>query len=144
MNHSNLRVVTLFFLIICVGLYFYTDEQKKYYDATAIPVATLMLKEISNWEKKTLLKHLSPAAKATLNDQQIETLLNHYRQFGQLQTIDELAFSRLASALSLFGEPRINYTTGATYSKTRAHINITLSQQDNSYKIYNFTINKGS
>ncbi|MFA7554342.1 MAG: hypothetical protein WCY88_08835 [Spongiibacteraceae bacterium] len=141
MNTANLRIITLFFLILCIGLYFYTNEQKKYYDAVAIPIATNMLNDISLWEKPALKKHLSAEAQQTLNDQQLGTLLDHYRQFGQLQSLEPLQFSQLASALALLGEKRINYQTEATFSEGRAHINLTLIPKGEQFKIYNFSIN---
>ena len=140
MTNTNLRIITLFLLILCIGMYFYTDEQKSYYDRVAIPAATAMLQDISDWQEQTLLKHLSDQAKQTLSEQQLRQLLNQYRQFGQLQHIDGLQFSRLASALAVFGERRINYATDASFSNGRAHINITLIPADSGYKIYNFTI----
>ncbi len=134
--------MTLFFLASCVGLYFYTNNQKDYYDAQAKPAAQQMIIAISGWQKSALTNHLSEQALQTLNDQQLDKLLTHYRQFGQLQSLQELQFSRLASALSLFGQRHINYQADAVFSSGSAHINLTLIPHDSGYKIYNFTISK--
>ncbi|MEH6910185.1 MAG: hypothetical protein V7459_06325 [Oceanicoccus sp.] len=142
MKPSNLRIITLLMLTICVGLYFYTDKQKDYYDRVAIPVATNIITEISSWEKDVLLKHLSQDAQKTLNDSQLETLLVHYRKFGQLKTVDNFQFSRIASALFLFGDRKINYSADALFSTGAAAINITLTSDGNSFQIYNFTVTR--
>ncbi len=143
-NNNNLRIATLFFLMLCIGLYVYTSEQKDYYDAHAKPAAEQMITALSHWQKSTLLEHLSEQAKQTLSDQQLNKLLDHYRQFGQLEQLKELQFSRLASALSLFGQRHINYQADAIFSNSHAHINLTLIAHGNSYKIYNFTISKNN
>lgn len=141
MDKAQLRLISLFLLISCTGLYFYTDSQKKYYDNSAKLITADMLMEISSWQPEPLLKHLSGEAKKTLNEEQLAKLLRHYQQtFGQLKTVDELQFSRMASALSLVGSKRINYQTTATFNKGRAQINITLIPVNDGFKIYNFTI----
>lgn len=142
MNTSNLRIMTLLMLAMCVGLYFYTDEQKSYYDRVAIPIATNMLMEISSWEKTILLKHLSKDAQETLDDSQLETLLLHYRKFGRLKTVGNFQFSRVASALSIFGDNKVNYSADATFSSGTAAINITLINDGHRFKIYNFTVTR--
>jgi hypothetical protein len=141
-NKSQLRITTLLLLTVCIGLYFYTSSQQDYYDQYAKPVAATILNDISSWQQSALENHLSAEARQTLNDQQLGQLVDHYRQFGELQSLQELQFSRLASALSLFGKPRINYQTNARFSSGEAHINLTLIPAANSYKIYNLTINK--
>ena len=100
-----------------------------------------MLMEIGQWEKQALLNHLSAAAKSAISDQQVEQLLQRYRQFGPLQSFEPLQFSQLASAFSLLGDSKINYQTSAKFGQAQGHINITLIAEGNSYKIYNLSIN---
>lgn len=137
-----LRTITLFLLVICIALYFYADKQQEVYNTQARPVAEQLLFEISNWQQDRLLQHLSPQAKETLTEEQLDKLLAHYRQFGALKSIDELEFSKLASVFSLFGDTRINYRSDASFSEGRAHINLTLVPAGDSYKIYNFSIHR--
>ena len=141
MSTSNLRFVCLVLLAICIGLYFYTDDQKRYYDKVAIPVVKNILVDVSSWQSEPLLKHLSELAKNTINSNQLNAQLQHYQQFGSLVSIGELEFSRAASALSLFGQRKINYEPSATFSTGLTKISITLVHEDNSFKIYNLNIN---
>ncbi len=142
MDKSNLRIVILFFLMLCIALFIYTDRQQDFYSEQAEPAAEAMIRALSDWEKTTLLQHLSLEAKQTLSDEQLDKLLQHYRQFGQLQSLQPLQFSRMASALSLFGSQRIHYEADAIYSNGAAHINLTIIPYGTAYKIYNFSISK--
>lgn len=141
MSNHQLRIITLFFLALCIGLYFYTAEQEAYYDRQAKPVVNDMLMEIGQWEKQALLNHLSSAAKSAISDQQVEQLLQQYRQFGPLQSFEPLQFSQLASVFSLLGDSKIHYQTNAKFGQALGHINITLVADGDSYKIYNLSIN---
>lgn len=140
MNNEQLRSVSLVLLAIFAALYFYTWRQQDFYDQNARPAIEQMLKEISQWQKQPLLDHLSDEARQTLNDEQLEKLLQHYRKFGALKTVNELQFSKLASALSLFGATRINYQGTATFDSGPADINITVVPHGNSYRIYNLAL----
>ena len=140
MKNINLQLVILVLLGIFFGLYLYTGEQRDFYNADARPAAERMIKDISQWQIDTLTQHLSTQARATLDDQQLQKLLAHYRQFGDLIEIQVLEFSRLASALSLLGKPRISYQGEARYSQTNTRITITLIVENGHYRIYNFSI----
>ncbi|MGK0499367.1 MAG: hypothetical protein ACJAYG_001004 [Oceanicoccus sp.] len=140
-NNNKLRFISLVLLSLCVSLYFYSDQQRDYYDANAKPVALNIVQDVSRWQPQILLSHLSTAAKQTLSEPQLEQLLAQYRQFGRLEKVDELTFSLLASVLSLFGQSHINYSSDASFSQGRAHINLTLTIENGRYKIYNFSIN---
>jgi hypothetical protein len=139
-NNTNLRMTILFLFVLCIGLYFYTDSQKKYYDRTAKPIATELLVAISDWQQDTLVNYLSTETRQAINEEQIGRMILHYQQFGPLNSIDDLQFSRIASALSLVGPIRINYQSDASYQSGRAHINITLTYNNDQLKIYNLSI----
>lgn len=141
MNNHQLRIITLFFLILCIALYFYTAKQQAYYDQQARPAVNDILMDIGQWQKPALLEHLSSAARKTTPDQKIEQLLIRYQQFGALQSFEPLQFSRLASVFSLLGDSKINYQTNAKFELTEGHINITLVNENGHYKIYNLSIN---
>ena len=142
MNTEQLRIVSLFLLAMFFALYFYTDNQQDYFDQNARPQAERMVQIISRWNKADLLSQLSDDARQTLSNEQLDKLLEHYRQFGELKSVGELQFSKLVSALSLFGSQRINYKGTATYSSGPANINMTLVPDGGGYKIYNFTISR--
>lgn len=140
MDNSNLRLITLFLFISCIGLYFYTDSQQEYYDRTTKPLVADILVTISDWQQETLVNHLSIEARQVIDDAQMDRMMRHYQQFGPLQMIDDLQFSRIASVLSLIGPNRINYQTDASYQSGRAHINITMTYNGDQLKIYNLSI----
>ncbi len=142
MSTEQLRMVSLILLTLFFALYFYTDRQQEIHDRSARPAAERLLRDISQWDKALLLEQLSREARASTSDRQLDQLLEHYRGFGELQSIGELQFSKLASALSLFGDDKINYEGTATYSSGPVNINITLVPEGSGYKVYNFTLSR--
>lgn len=147
MNTASLRIVCVCLLILVAALYLYTDKQRTHYATQAKPAAKQILTEIADWQKPVLLQHLSPQARATLSDEQLDRLLDHYREFGPLQSIGELHFSRLVSIFSLLGDKRINYTGTAQFNTGAAQVNITLIESSAFehtpvYKVYNLTIQR--
>ncbi|MDR4517037.1 MAG: hypothetical protein MRK00_06585 [Nitrosomonas sp.] len=142
MQVQTLRLIIAVLMTIVVMLYFHTNREQKFYSTTAEPAAAQILKEISTWEKEPLLRHLAPEAKQTITDEQMDQLLDHYRSFGRFYSIDELDFSRTASAFSLFGEKRINYSGVADYSSGPVNVNITLVERGGYFLVYNFTLGR--
>ena len=142
MQVQTLRIIVAILLTLVAMLYFYTNREKDYYSKSAEPAVTQILTEISSWKKQALLIHLAPEAKQTVNDEQLEKLMNLYRSFGRFQSIQELDFSRTASAFSLVGEKRINYSGIANFDTGPVRLNITLVERGGFFLIYNFTLAK--
>lgn len=142
MQIQTLRIIVAILLTLVAMLYFYTNREKDYYSKSAEPAVTQILTEISSWKKQALLIHLAPEAKQTVNDEQLEKLMNLYRSFGRFQSIQELDFSRTASAFSLVGEKRINYSGIANFDTGPVRLNITLVERGGFFLIYNFTLAK--
>lgn len=142
MSNEQLRTISLVLLFLIGSLYFYTYRQEKAHDQIARPAAEQLLKQISQWDKQTIFELLSEEARQTLNDEQLSRLVEHYRQFGKLQSIQELKFSKLASALSLLGSYRISYQGSAIYSTGPANITMTLVPAEGGYRIYNFALSR--
>lgn len=140
MTKSTLRTVVLVMLIAAAGLYLYTDQQRQRYQQTAAPAVSRILTDISSWEKDILIGHLAAETRQVLTDQQLQKLLTHYQQFGQLQSIGELHYSRIMGVFSLFGDTRINYSGTAVFASGPANINITLTPHGSGFLIYNFTL----
>lgn len=141
------RMVSVMLLLGAAGFYLYTNNQQQYYSGHALPAAKQILSDISRWEKSTLVEHLSDEARQAINDQQLEQLLEHYRQFGKLESLGTLNFSHLSSALSLFGSKRIHYSGSAQFDSGSAQINITLLDEPTAssatrFKIYNLSITR--
>ena len=142
MQIQTLRIIVAILLTLVAMLYFYTNREKDYYSKSAEPAVTQILTEISSWKKQALLIHLAPEAKQTVNDEQLEKLMNLYRSFGRFQSIQELDFSRTASAFSLVGEKRINYSGIANFDIGPVRLNITLIERGGFFLVYNFTLAK--
>ncbi|MBS0424477.1 MAG: hypothetical protein JSR71_08670 [Proteobacteria bacterium] len=142
MQVKTLRAIVALLLTLVVMLYFYTNREKDYYSKSAEPAITQILSDISSWKKQKLLVHLAPETKQTITDEQLDELLTHYRSFGRFQSIEELNFSRTASAFSLFGEKRINYSGLAKFDAGSISLNITLIERGGFFLVYNFALAK--
>lgn len=142
MQIQTLRIIVAILLTLVAMLYFYTNREKDYYSKSAEPAVAQILTEISSWKKQVLLIHLAPETKQTVNDEQLEELMSFYRNFGRFQSIQELDFSRTASAFSLVGEKRINYSGIANFDTGPVRLNITLIERGGFFLVYNFTLAK--
>jgi hypothetical protein len=144
MQIQTLRLIVFSMLTLVVMLFFYTSQQKTYYQKTALPAVGQILTEISSWEKQALYRHLAPETQQTVNDVQLEELLQQYRPFGRFRSIEELDFSRTISAFSLFGEERVNYSGTVNFEAGLVNINITLVARRGFFLIYNFALTKAA
>jgi len=140
MRIQTLRMIVAVLMTAVVMLYIYTDREKDYYKKSAEPAVTQILTEISNWRKETLLKHLAPEAKQIISEEQLEKLLQQYQKLGRFRSVKEINFSRTASAFSLMGEKRINYSGIANFDNAAANLNITLIERGGFFLMYNFTL----
>jgi len=96
MQIQTLRIIVAMLLTLVAMLYFYTNREKDYYSKSAEPAVAQILTEISSWEKQTLLTHLAPETKQTINDEQLEKLLNLYRTFVDSDQSGSLIFHALS------------------------------------------------
>ena len=144
MQVQTLRLIVFSILTLVVMLFFYTSQEKTYYQRNALPAVEQILTEISSWEKPALFRHLTPEAQQTVNDAQLEELLSQYRSFGRFISINDLDFSRTISAFSLFGEKRVNYSGTVNFENGLVNINITLVARGGYYLIDNFALSKAA
>jgi hypothetical protein len=144
MQIQTLRIIVAILLTLVIMLYFYTNREKDYYSKSAEPAVARILTEISGWEKQVLLTHLAPEAKQAVSDEQLDKLMNLYRGFGRFRSIKELNFSRTASAFSIVGEKRINYSGIANFDAGPVNMNITLLERGGFLLVYNFTLAKAT
>lgn len=135
-----LHLGIIFALCLFALLYWQTGEQEKYYAESAAPWFEQSLSEISSWEKAALLRHLSAEAQATISNEQVNKLLDHYRPLGALQSMDPPLFSRLTAALSILGAKRVSYSTRAVFENGSAIVTATLLDSNGSYSFYNLNI----
>ena len=135
-----LRIIIAILVTAMAMLYFHTGREKDFYDKSAQPAITQILSEISNWQKDTLLIHLAPEAKQNILDEQLDKLMEQYKKLGRFRSIQEINFSRTASAFSLIGEKRINYSGIANFDNAAANLNMTLVERGGFFLVYNFTL----
>jgi len=140
MMSTQLRAICFVFLLIAGALYFYTGKQADHHNATAPSQIAYMLADIDSWEEADLRKHLSQEAKDVITSEQLANVLAFFRPLGRFQKIEELQFSKLASALSLFGKKYISYSGFAVFRGGRAEMTITLVQENNRLKISNINM----
>ena len=141
MMSNQLRAICFIFLLIMAALYFYTGKQADYYNATAPQQIAYILADIDSWQEDDLREHLSLEATQVITPEQLKNVLAFYRPLGQFQKIEELHFSKLASALSLLGKKYISYSGYAIYRGGRTELTITLVEEDNRLKISNINMN---
>lgn len=140
MRIQTLRIIVAILMTSVVMLYVYTDREKDFYKKSAEPAVIQILGEISTWQKQALLKHLAPEAKQSISDDQLDQLLQQYQKLGRFRSIREINFSRTASAFSLIGEKRINYSGIVNFDNAAANLNITLVERGGFFLVYNFTL----
>ena len=84
--------------------------------------------------------HLAPEAKQNILDEQLDKLMEQYKKLGRFRSIQEINFSRTASAFSLIGGKRINYSGIANFDNAAANLNMTLVERGGFFLVYNFTL----
>lgn len=144
MQVQTLRIIIALLLTMVIMLYFHTNRERDHYKSSAEPAVAQILAEISDWEKEPLLRHFAPEARQTVTDEQLDHLLSIYRSFGRFRSIEELEFSRTASAFSFFGEKRINYSGIANFDAGPVNVNITLIERNSFFFVYNFTLTRAT
>ena len=140
MTASQQRITAIALLIAMALLYMYTDQQQAYYEATAPAQINQMLEDISSWQEQDLSRHLSQEAKDITSPSQLSNVLALYRPLGDFQKIEQLHFSKLASALSFFGKKIVSYTGEVLFSSGQAKLTITLIHEHQRLKISNINI----
>lgn len=139
-NKNILRIFLVIILMILAGLYIHTNKQEEFYQKHALPEVTQILSEISDWKPESLSRRLSDETKRSITSQQMATLLAQYRHLGPFLAVKQLEFSKLMSAMTLFGENRISYQGIVEFESGNSDITLTLLETDGVYQIYNLNI----
>ncbi len=141
MNNTLLRVFIIGGLVLFGSLYYYSGEVEDSYREPARNYLQRALLNISSWQASALTTALSRQTLAHVSDAQLSSLVEQYRHLGRYQRMDELRFSRLSGALSLFAEaPRLSYSSKIYFEKGAAIMTATLTLQDQRLKLYNFNL----
>lgn len=143
MKNSALRVFIVSGLILFGSLYYYSGEVEEHYADNARRYLDGALQRISSWESAALKAELSRTTLSHVSDSQLAELAEQYRSLGSYERMDELHFSRLSGALSLFSDaPRLSYSGKIYFDEGKAVMTATLTLQDQRFKLYNFNLSR--
>ena len=143
MKNTALRVFIIAGLILFGSLYYYSDQVEEHYEENARRYLDSALQRISSWEPEALKNELSQATLSHVSDAQLAELVEQYRSLGAYERMDELNFSQLSGALSLFAEsPRLSYSGKIYFAHGAAVMTATLTLQDQRFKLYNFNLSR--
>jgi hypothetical protein len=136
-----LHLAIILILVVVGGLYLYSDRQKQRYDVEAGIYLRSALADIGSWDAAALRRHFASEANAAVTDAQLQAMLQRYRPLGAFQRLDDLEFTRLTAALSLFsGNTLLSYSAQARFRNGSAHIAATLVRRDGQFQLYNFNL----
>jgi type II secretory pathway pseudopilin PulG len=140
MTMKPLQIVIVIALFAVGLLYWYSEQQQAHYDVATQRYIQQALNDITTWQRENIKKHLTPAALATIDDKQIDALIERYRTLGALKRVDDLQFARVMAALSFFN-PNIllSYHGKAIYENGSTSLAITVIANNGELKIYNFS-----
>lgn len=136
-----LNVTILAVLAIAATLYLYAAQQERHHDAAARAWLQRALLDIGRWETAALHRHLAAPARETVSQEQLRALVERYRPLGAFEGLDELQFTRLTAALSLFsGDTLLGYRAQARFAHGSAQLSAVLMAEDGDYRFYNFNL----
>lgn len=147
MNKFALKPLQLIVLIIlCVvgGLYFYAGSQQQRYDESATQYLRTAFKDIGSWQRAALQRQLADEARRTLNEAQLDAIVERYRSLGEFNKLGDIEFSRLTAAMSLLGRHRLlSYHGSAQFQHGTTNFTATLlvpkDIHDNEFRLYNLS-----
>lgn|SRR5690606_12413352 len=136
-----LPLVSLIILCAVGALYWYSGQQQERYDASASAYLSNALADISSWERSALQRHLDDEALRTLSTEQLDAIAERYRPLGAFVKVEELQFTRLTAALSLFSNKRLlSYNGRAQFRQGSANVTATLIVRDGQFRVYNLSL----
>lgn len=135
-----LQIIIVIALGVVGLLYWYSGQQEQHYDASAQRYMQQALGDISSWQREKIKMHLAPAARANIEDQQIDALIERYRGLGTFKQIDDVQFARLTAALSFFNSNiLLSYHGQALFEYGNVSLTLTLVVSNGNFQIYNFS-----
>jgi hypothetical protein len=140
-KNISLRIFVIASLVLFGSLYYYSGEVQDHYQDNASQYLDLALTEISRWDAEVLKDQLAREAKAQVSDEQLQTLMDHYRHLGRYQSMDSPQLSRLSAALSIFSDQaKLSYSSRVSFSEGSAIMTATLTVENQRFKLYNFSL----
>jgi hypothetical protein len=141
LRRKPLHLTLLLVLLAAGGLYLYAMQLERRHDAAARDYLQRTLAEVANWQPQSLRRHLAPAAQQAVTDEQLDALVERYRELGGYRRIDDLQFARLTAALSLLGgNTLLGYSGTVRFEQGSAHLSAVLLVDAQGYHLYNFNL----
>jgi len=135
-----LHAIIFAFLFIVGGLYWYSGQQEQHYDAAARQYLQQALADTGSWQRAAFKRQLAEPALQTIDDQQLDALIERYRGLGAFKRIDDLEFARLTAALSFFNSNiLLSYHGTVLFDRGSAALTATLIVSEGRFRIYNFS-----
>ncbi len=135
-----LQLIVLIILCVVGGLYWYAGDQQQRYDEAATRYLRGAFTDIGSWQRAALQRQLAEEARRTLNDEQLDAIVERYRALGAFAQLGDMEFSRLTAALSLLGRNRLlSYHGSAQFQRGSAHFTATLLISGDEFRLYNLS-----
>lgn len=135
-----LHAIIFAFLFVVGALYWYSGQQEQHYDAAARRYLQQALTDIGSWQRAALKRQLAEPALQTIDDKQLDALIERYRGLGAFKRVDDLQFSRLTAALSFFNSNiLLSYHGTAVFDNGNAPLTATLIVGGGGFQLYNFS-----
>jgi|KBSSwiStaDraftv2_1062776.scaffolds.fasta_scaffold37857_3 hypothetical protein len=139
--NKPLQLATIVLLAIVGGLYWYSSQQQQRYDAAATQFLNAALTDIGSWQREALRRQLADEALQTVDNAQLDALIDRYRALGAFKQIEQLRFARLTAALSLFNRNTLlSYHGNAQFENGSAALTATIIVSNHRYRLYNFSL----
>lgn len=142
-RNPGLMMLSVVLLLIAGALYFQAGQMERRYQDEAERYLRQTLTELSDWRGSTLRGHLSDEARAVVDDASADRLLAEYRGLGALRRLEDIRFSRLSSALSVFSrQRRLGYSATGHYEDGQVDVTVTLLAAPDGLRIYNINFGR--
>ncbi len=120
-------------------LYWYAYQQEQHYDPAAQRYLKEALTDVGTWQRDNIKRHLAPQTLAVVGDEQLDALIERYRELGAFKRVDDLQFARLSAALSFFSSHiLLSYQGNAFFEHGHTSLAVTLIAREGRLQIYNF------
>jgi len=138
------RVILVILLIILffalLGLW--TWKEQSAYESTAVPYLESVVPEITTWDPEIAWGYFDQEVRDTISSEDNAKIINYLSMLGDLEYLARPQFRQVTSSATLRTGTRklVVYQIPAEFENGDATINVTLSDRDGEFNIYNFKV----